>query len=234
MRYDGISGHRDSYSATQTRLRGQYGVGTVLEKKAAAYRQEPNIAPNSGVETYVAMAIEIDNWRSRGVPLYIRTGKYLSQRITEIAVCFKQAPYAAFQYTPVGSLRPNWLVISIAPDQGISLQFEVKHPGPALDLAAVKINFRYDDWFPKEPSVGYATLLFDVMIGDPTLIMRADMVEQTWRIVQPVLDAWVKHDAADLPIYPAGSSRPGEADALLARGGRRWRSLNGDEGGRPS
>jgi glucose-6-phosphate 1-dehydrogenase len=140
----------------------------------------------------------------------------------------------AVRRVPVHSRRPNWLVISIAPDQGISLQFDVKHPGPALDLAAVKINFRYDDWFPKEPSVGYATLLYDVMIGDPTLFMRADMVEQTWRIVQPVLDARVKHDAADLPIYPAGSSGPGEADALLARDGRRWRSLNGDDGGRPS
>lgn len=212
---------------------GQYGAGTVLDKKAAAYRQQPNVAPNNGVETYVAMAIEIDNWRWRGVPFYIRTGKYLSQadngdRGLLQAGAVRRVP------VPVHSRRPNWLVISIAPDQGISLQFEVKHPGPALDLAAVKINFRYDDWFPKEPSVGYATLLYDVMIGDPTLIMRADMVEQTWHIVQPVLDAWVKHDAADLPIYPAGSSGPGEADALLARGGRRWRSLNGDDGGRPS
>ena len=113
-------------------------------------------------------------------------------RNTEIAIRFKQAPYAAFQDTPVDTLRPNWLVLRIAPDEGISLQFEVKRRGPVMDLAAVKMDFRYDDWFPKEPNVGYETLIYDVMIGDQTLFMRADMVEQAWRIVQPVLDAWAK------------------------------------------
>jgi hypothetical protein len=113
-----------------------------------------------------------------------------SQRKTEIAIRFKQAPYAAFQGTPVETLRPNWLVLRIAPDEGVSLQFEVKRRGPVVDLAAVKMDFHYDDWFPKEPNVGYETLIYDVMIGDPTLFMRADMVEQSWRIVQPVLDAW--------------------------------------------
>ena len=173
-------------------MRGQYGAGTVLGKKANAYRQEPNVAPDSNIETYVAMQLEINNWRWAGVPFYLRTGKHLSQRNTEIAIRFKQAPYAAFQDTPVDTLRPNWLVLRIAPDEGISLQFEVKRPGPVVDLAAVKMDFHYDDWFPKEPNVGYETLIYDVMIGDPTLFMRADMVEQTWRIVQPVLDAWAK------------------------------------------
>ena len=170
-------------------VRGQYDAGTVLGKKTKAYRQEPNVAPDSNVETYVALKLEIDNWRWAGVPFYLRTGKYLAQRNTEIAICFKQAPYAAFQDTPVDALRPNWLVLRIAPDEGISLQFEVKRRGPVMDLAAVKMDFHYDDWFTKEPNVGYETLLYDVMIGDPTLFMRADMVEQTWRIVQPVLDA---------------------------------------------
>jgi hypothetical protein len=110
-----------------------------------------------------------------------------------------------------------------AKHERLSLQFEVKRRGPVVDLAAVKMDFRYDDWFPKEPNVGYETLIYDVMIGDPTLFMRADMVEQTWRVVQPVLDAWAKSGAADLPIYPAGSSGPSEADAVLDRGGRRWR-----------
>src|SRR5258708_4022855 len=123
------------------------------------------------------MQLEIDNWRWAGVPFYIRTGKHLSQRNTEIAIRFKQAPYAAFQDTPVDALRPNWLVLRIAPDAGISLQFEVKRPGPVVDLAAVKMDFRYQDWFPKEPNVGYETLLYDVMIGDQTLFMRADIVE---------------------------------------------------------
>ena len=167
------------------------------------------------------------------MPFYLRTGKYLPQRNTEIAICFKQAPYAAFQDTPVDTLRPNWLVLRIAPDEGISLQFEVKRRGPVMDLAAVKMDFHYDDWFTKEPNVGYETLLYDVMIGDPTLFMRADMVEQTWRIVQPVLDAWEKDDAG-VAIYPAGSAGPNEADALLMRDGRRWRSVAGDGDGRLS
>jgi glucose-6-phosphate 1-dehydrogenase len=208
-------------------VRGQYGAGTVLDKPLKAYRQEPNVAPDSNVETYVAMRLEIDNWRWAGVPFYIRTGKHMSQRNTEIAIRFKQAPYAAFHGTPVDTLRANWLVLRIAPDEGISLQFEVKRPGPVVDLAAVKMDFRYDDWFAKEPNVGYETLLYDVMIGDPTLFMRADMVEQTWRIVQPLLDAWAKKGATDLPIYPAGSPGPSEADVLLTRDGRHWRSVNG-------
>jgi glucose-6-phosphate 1-dehydrogenase len=168
------------------------------------------------------------------VPFYLRTGKYMSQRNTEIAIRFKQAPYAAFQDTPVDTLRPNWLVLRIAPDEGISLQFEVKRRGPVVDLAPVKMDFHYDDWFPKEPNVGYETLIYDVMIGDPTLFMRADMVEQTWRIVQPVLDAWAKHDVEKVPIYPAGSPGPSEADALLARADRRWRSVGGDDNGQSS
>ena len=212
-------------------VRGQYGAGTVLGESTKAYRQEPNVAPDSNTETYVAMQLEIDNWRWAGVPFYLRTGKHMSQRNTEIAIRFKQAPYTAFQDTPVDTLRPNWLVLRISPDEGISLQFEVKRRGPVVDLAAVKMDFHYDDWFPKEPNVGYETLIYDVMIGDPTLFMRADMVEQTWRIVQPVLDAWAKKSASDLPIYPAGSAGPTEADALLARDGRSWRSLHGDDDG---
>jgi glucose-6-phosphate 1-dehydrogenase len=207
-------------------VRGQYGAGTVLGKTVKAYRQEPNVAPDSNIETYVAMRLEIDNWRWAGVPFYVRTGKHMSRRNTEIAIRFKQAPYTAFQHTPVDTLRPNWLVLRIAPDEGISLQFEVKRPGPAMDLAAVKMDFRYDDWFPKEPNVGYETLLYDVMTGDPTLFMRADMVEQTWRIVQPVLDTWAKGGGQDLQIYPAGGSGPSEAAALLARDGRHWRPIN--------
>jgi glucose-6-phosphate 1-dehydrogenase len=210
-------------------VRGQYGPGTVLGKNVRAYRQEPDVAPDSNVETYVAMQLEIDNWRWAGVPFYIRTGKHLSHRITEIAISFKQAPYAAFQDTPVDALRPNWLVLRIAPDEGISLQFEVKRRGPVVDLAAVKMEFQYNDWFPKEPNVGYETLLYDVMIGDPTLFMRADMVEHAWRVVQPVLDAWAADGAKNLPIYPSGSSGPSEADALLARDGRSWRSIDGDD-----
>jgi glucose-6-phosphate 1-dehydrogenase len=206
-------------------VRGQYGAGAVLGKKANAYRNEPYVAPDSNIETYVALRLEIDNWRWAGVPFYFRTGKHMSARNTEIAIRFKQAPYAAFQDTPVATLRPNWLVLRIAPDEGISLQFEVKRPGPVMELAAVKMDFRYDDWFPREPNVGYETLIHDVMIGDPTLFMRADMVEQAWRIVQPVLDAWAV-DTADFPNYDSGSDGPKCADELLANDGvRAWRPV---------
>jgi glucose-6-phosphate 1-dehydrogenase len=206
-------------------VRGQYGAGMVLGEPALAYRSEPDVGAASNVETYVAMKFEIDNWRWAGVPFYVRTGKHMSQRTTEIAIRFKQAPYAAFQNTPVDSLRPNWLVLSIAPDEGISLQFEVKRPGPVMDLAAVTMDFHYADWFAKEPNVGYETLIYDVMVGDPTLFMRADAVEQTWRIVQPVLDAWAT-EKAEFPNYDSGSDGPDAADALIASDGdRAWRPV---------
>ncbi|MDB5576794.1 MAG: glucose-6-phosphate 1-dehydrogenase [Bradyrhizobium sp.] len=206
-------------------VRAQYAAGTVLDKKVKAYRREPDVAPDSNVETYVAMELAIDNWRWAAVPFYIRTGKHMAQRNSEIAIRFKPAPHSAFHNTPVDTLRSNWLVLSIAPNEGISLQFEVKRPGPMMDLAAVKMEFRYDDWFPKEPNVGYETLLYDVMIGDQTLFMRADMVEQAWRIVQPVIDAWAEEEPDDMPLYEAGSEGPAEADLLLTSSDRRWRPV---------
>ncbi len=202
-------------------VRGQYGPGG----SAKAYRAEADVAADSNVETFVAMRFTIDNWRWAGVPFYIRTGKHMAARLTEIAICFKQAPYTAFQDTPVEALRPNWLVLGISPDEGISLQFEVKRPGQGVDLAAVKMDFRYDDAFPKEPNVGYETLLLDVMIGDPTLFMRADMIEQGWRIVKPVLDAWAE-TKAEFPNYASGANGPTAADTLLTDdGGRAWRPV---------
>ena len=204
-------------------VRGQYGPGG----SAKAYRTEADVAADSNVETFVAMRFTIDNWRWAGVPFYIRTGKHMAARSTEIAICFKPAPYAAFQDTPVEALRPNWLVLGISPDEGISLQFEVKKPGPVVDLAAVKMDFHYDDAFAKEANVGYETLLLDVMIGDPTLFMRADMIEQGWRIVQPVLDAWSR-TKAEFPNYASGANGPAAADTLLTDdGGRAWRPVGG-------
>src|SRR5712672_692491 len=204
-------------------IRGQYGPGTVLGRPVKGYRQEPNVPADSNVETYVAMRLEIDNWRWAGVPFYLRTGKHLSRRMTEIAISFKRAPYAPFRDTLVDRLSPNWLTLEIAPGECISLQFEARRPGPAMDLAAVRMDFHYDDWFPKEPSVGYETLLHDVMIGDQTRFTRADMVEHAWRVVQPVLDAWAA-DKANFPNYASGSEGPTAADALLAGDdGRAWR-----------
>jgi len=206
-------------------VRGQYVAGEVQGKHVKAYRAEDDVSPTSKVETFVAMRVEIDNWRWAGVPFYLRTGKHLCERNTEIAICFKQAPSAAFEDTPVDALLPNWLVLRIQPNEGISLQFQVKKRGPAVELASVKMNFSYDDWFPKEQNVGYETLIYDVMIGDPTLFMRADMVEQAWRVVQPVLDAWQTNPDAPA-FYESGSDGPKEAAALLARDGRRaWRPV---------
>ena len=211
-------------------VRGQYGPGVLNEKTFKAYREEADVAADSPVETYAALQLEIDNWRWAGVPFFVRTGKHLSGRMTEVAIRFKQAPYAVFKDTPVERLQPNWLVMRIAPDEGISLQFEVKRRGPVVELAAVSMAFRYDDWFPKEPNVGYETLLYDVMIGDPTLFMRADMVEHGWRIVQPVLDAWAA-EAPDFPNYASGSAGPAAADALIGGGeDRAWRPIDDGRG----
>ncbi|HVY15298.1 MAG TPA: glucose-6-phosphate dehydrogenase [Rhodopila sp.] len=198
-------------------VRGQYD----------SYRQEKDVAPDSNVETYVAMRLSIDNWRWAGVPFYLRTGKHMSRRITEIAIRFKPAPYAPFEDTNVAALPPNWLLLQIQPDEGIALQFEVKRPGPVVDLAAVQMAFKYADWFPKEPNIGYETLIYDVMIGDQTLFNRADMVEETWRAVAEVLDDWSKTKPASFPNYASGSDGPTDADELLARDGRSWRPIKG-------
>ncbi|HEY3845709.1 MAG TPA: glucose-6-phosphate dehydrogenase, partial [Acetobacteraceae bacterium] len=206
-------------------VRGQYGPGTVLGKKVAGYRDEPDVARDSNTETYVAMRLAIDNWRWAGVPFYLRTGKHLAARMTEIAIRFKPAPYAPFDDTHVETLPPNWLVLHIQPNEGISLQFEVKRPGPVVDLAAVQMAFHYDDWFPREPNVGYETLIYDVMIGDQTLFNRADMIEATWRVVQPVLDAWAAEPPGHFPNYASGSDGPHAADALLRQDHRAWRPL---------
>jgi glucose-6-phosphate 1-dehydrogenase len=206
-------------------VRGQYGPGP---NGVAGYRQEKDVAPDSGIETYVAMQLAIDNWRWAGVPFYLRTGKHMSRRVTEIAIRFKPAPFAPFEDTDVAALPPNWLLLQIQPDEGIALQFEVKRPGPVVDLAAVRMAFKYDDWFPKEPNIGYETLIYDVMMGDQTLFNRADMVEETWRVVGKVLDHWSKEAPAGFPNYASGSDGPAEADALLARQGRAWRPTMDD------
>ena len=211
--------------APEDAVRGQYGPGP---NGVAGYRQEKDVAPDSGTETYVAMRLAIDNWRWAGVPFYVRTGKHMSRRVSEIAIRFKPAPYAPFEDTNVAALAPNWLLLQIQPDEGIALQFEVKRPGPVVDLAAVRMAFKYADWFPKEPNIGYETLIYDVMTGDQTLFNRADMVEETWRVVGKVLENWPKDKPADFPNYSSGSDGPASADDLLAREGHAWRTVADD------
>ena len=224
----------DVFSAMRTvgpedAVRGQYGPGA---SGVPGYRQEKDVAADSGVETFVAMRLAIDNWRWAGVPFYLRTGKHMSRRVTEIAIRFKPAPFAPFEDTSVAALSPNWLLLRIQPDEGIALQFEVKRPGPVVDLAAVRMAFRYADWFPREPNIGYETLIYDVMTGDQTLFNRADMVEDTWRVVGTVLETWSNEKPAGFPNYASGSDGPDEADALLAREGRAWRPVMDDGHGK--
>src|SRR5262245_16877461 len=214
--------------APDNAVRGQYAAGTVLGKNVRDYRREADVAPNSGTETYVALKLGIDNWRWAGVPFYLRTGKYLSARTTEIAVQFRQAPYALFRDTPVERLPPNILMLRIQPDEGLSLSFSAKRPGADIEIDGVKMDFAYRDYFAPVVSVGYETLIYDCLIGDATLFQRADTVEAAWRAVQGLIDAWAKTPAEDFPNYAAGSTGPPAADRLLARDGRAWLPITAD------
>jgi len=204
-------------------VRGQYGEGTIDGMQVAGYRSEPRVAPNSQTPTYVALALHIDNWRWAGVPFYLRTGKRMARRATQVVIRFRRPPFVLFRKTHVEKLAPNEIVINIQPDEGISLNFEAKVPGPVVRLGAVNMKFEYSDYFGSTPQTGYETLIYDCMMGDPTLFQRADMVEASWTVVQPILDAWKATPAGDFPNYGAGSWGPEGANELLRRDGREWR-----------
>ena len=205
-------------------VRGQYGQGLINGKPVPGYRFEPKVAPGSNTETFVALALCVDNWRWAGVPFYLRTGKRLPKRLTEITIQFKCAPFVPFRKTSVKCLPPNELVLHIQPCEGISLGFEAKVPGPIVQLGTVNMDFNYRDYFGSNPSTGYERLLYDCMIGDATLFQRADMVEVSWSVVQPILDAWQATPPKNFPNYATGAWGPPEAEELLRRDGRQWRS----------
>ncbi len=215
-----------SARALKDSVRGQYDSGTVLGKPVQAYRREPDVAPASVTETFIALKLEIDNWRWAGVPFYLRTGKYLRRRCTEIAIRFHQAPYSLFRGTDVERMNPNWMILRIEPDEGIALEFAAKRPGAAMRLSTVNMDFSYETFFKMAPNTGYETLIYDCMIGDATLFQRADNVEAGWQAVQPILDVWANTIPKDFPNYVAGSTGPTAADQLLARDGRAWRPLD--------
>jgi glucose-6-phosphate 1-dehydrogenase len=198
----------------QCAVRGQY----------EGYRSEPDVDPNSNTETFVALKLTIDNWRWAGVPFYLRTGKRMAKHVSEITIQFKQPPFVLFRKTPVDHLKSNLLVVQIQPEEGISLRFGAKVPGPFVDVGAVKMHFNYADYFGRTPSTGYETLLYDCMIGDSTLFQRADMVEAGWCVVQPLLDVWASRPPTGFPNYAPGAWGPEEADELLRRDGRHWRT----------
>src|SRR5215467_10937735 len=209
-------------------VRGQYDGGMVLGRKVVDYRHEPNVALDSTTETYVALKLGIDNWRWAGVPFYLRTGKRLSARTTEIAVQFRQAPYALFRDTPVERLPANILTLRIQPDEGLSVSFSAKRPGTEIEIDGVAMDFAYRDYFEPVATVGYETLIYDCLIGDATLFQRADTVEAAWGAVQGLIDSWARDPATDFPNYAAGSAGPNAADRLLARDGRAWLPLSAD------
>jgi glucose-6-phosphate 1-dehydrogenase len=207
-------------------VRGQYGPGVEDSHHVPGYRNEPDIPPDSRTETFVAMKLAIDNWRWADVPFYLRTGKHLAIQTTQVVIQFRRAPFVLFRDTEVENLMPNQLVLHIQPEEGISLRFAAKVPGPIMRLGAVDMNFKYADYFGTTPSTGYERLLHDCMIGDATLFQRADMVEAGWCVVSPALDVWKALPPRNFPNYAAGSWGPKESDDLLERDGRHWRNTD--------
>ena len=200
-------------------VRGQYAAGKIGAESVPGYRQEPGVKPDSKTDTFVAARLAIDNWRWAGVPFYIRSGKRLNRRVTEIAIRFHRAPHVMFRGRDIS---PNWLVVNIQPDEGISLTFDAKLPGPEMQIRTVTMDFTYREAFGPGSRSAYATLLNDCLRGDATLFDRADSVEAAWTLINPILQAW-RNSAGNLPSYPSGSWGPKEAMELLERDGRAWR-----------
>ncbi|WP_435009260.1 glucose-6-phosphate dehydrogenase [Tundrisphaera lichenicola] len=207
-------------------VRGQYGPGKKPDgSPAVGYRQEPDVDPESRTETFAAAELYIDNWRWNGVPIYLRSGKALWKRGTEIVVQFKKAPEVIFRGTPVDHLASNTLIFHIQPDQGIEIRFQAKTPGPMMHLQPVNMRFNYGDTFEASRGTGYEVLLFNCMIGDATLFSRTDLVETAWRVAQPILDAWAASPMGESSSYPAGSWGPKAAFDLMDRSGRHWMEI---------
>ena len=209
-------------------VRGQYGPGIVDGKSVPGYRQEDRVHPRSQTETYAALRLEIENWRWAGVPFYIRAGKRLAKRVTEITIQFKQPPLLLFKDAEGKGgegIKPNVLSMRIQPDEGISLRFGAKTPGPSMTIGPVNMDFSYADAFGRSSANGYERLLLDAMFGDATLFAHRDGVEATWSLMTPILEAWAKDPIRDLPNYAAGTWGPATADAMLISDGRRWSNL---------
>ncbi|HMF90557.1 MAG TPA: glucose-6-phosphate dehydrogenase, partial [Candidatus Angelobacter sp.] len=215
----------DAEDVLHSAVRGQYGEGELQGEHVPAYREEQGVPPDSRTETFVALKLQVDNWRWADVPFFLRTGKRMATRHTEIAIQFKRAPFVLFRDTPVSDLKANQLVIHIAPDEGISMRFHAKVPGAQMKVGSVEMEFSYSDYFGTEPNTGYEILLYDGFMGDQTLFQRADMVEAGWAVVDPILDVWKALPPKQFPNYPAGSWGPQEADELINRDGRRWRRI---------
>jgi glucose-6-phosphate 1-dehydrogenase len=206
-------------------VRGQYTAGFVFGKPAAGYREEPGVARDSRTETFVALQLFVDNWRWAGVPFFLRTGKRLPKRASEISVQLKDVPPILFNRDRSAPLDSNVLTVRIQPDEGFALGINSKIPGPRVRIYPVKMDFRYSSTFGATSPEAYERLLLDVMAGDPTLFMRRDAVETAWRWVMPILERWQEQAHEPLATYPAGEWGPPEADRLIEATGRQWRPL---------
>ena len=203
-------------------VRGQYREGTVKDSRVPAYRAEPKVAPNSTVETFAALKFNIDNWRWADVPFYLRSGKRLAKRSSEIAIQFRRVPHLLFRDCATQHIAPNLLIVHIQPDEGISLRFSAKLPGPMMRIKPVTMDFRYSEAFGASPPTAYETLLLDCMLGDATLFNREDSVELSWELVDPILKRWKADGDRELMFYEAGNWGPLEADRFMAADGRAW------------
>ncbi len=216
----------DSEDVLRRSVRGQYGEGLPNSERVPGYRAEPGVSPESRTDTFVALRLNIDNWRWAGVPFYLRTGKRLAKRHTEIAIQFKRTPFEMFRKAPSHESHTNTLVIQIQPVEGISLSFGAKIPGAVLRVGSVDMRFEYSKYFGADAYTGYEVLLYDCMIGDATLFQRADMVEAGWSVVDPVLDVWKALPPRRFPNYAAGTWGPKDADELMERDEREWRKID--------
>jgi glucose-6-phosphate 1-dehydrogenase len=203
-------------------VRGQYGAGTMDGQMIKDYRSETEVAPDSAIDTFAAVKLEVDNWRWQGVPFYLRTGKRLAAKISEVSIQFKGVPHQSFPSASVMDWRPNRLIIAIQPEEGIFIRFESKYPGPTMRLSPVMMQFFYREAFQVATPEAYETLLLDVMVGDATLFMRADQTEAAWSILMPILQVWNAITPTDFPNYAAGTWGPDAADTLIAQDGRSW------------
>ena len=201
---------------------GQYGPGMIEGKKSLAYRDEPNVSPTSNVETFAAMKLAVNNWRWAGVPFYLRSGKRMPKRSTEIVVRFKSPPISLFTDGESDPLGPNRLIMHIQPQEGITLQVRAKTPGPSICTKGVKLEFDYNQFGPVAPTTGYEKLLYDCMVGDSTLFHRTDMVEAAWKVADPILDAWGNNPPKDFPNYVPGTWGPPAAELLMKRDNHEW------------
>jgi glucose-6-phosphate 1-dehydrogenase len=216
----------EGLDAIEHTLRAQYVAGQAGDERVPGYKDEPGVAPDSVTETYLAARLFVDNWRWAGVPFYVRSGKRLPRRITEVAIQFKQVPLSLFGWKNMAGAAPNVLVLNIQPDEGITLRFGAKAPGPINQIEPVSMDFAYEETFGGDPPEAYERLLLDCMLGDATLFTRTDEVRCAWAFTTKILKGWIENPMHRLPIYEAGTWGPQQADEFIAKDGHQWRDLD--------